>query len=346
MTGPDWGFRALVMATLIGGTAMLIVIMDQISEHGIGHGLSVLLLCGFFPEALFKTAEWPGHHAVRGYEQFSIGIAAVMMALVIMIVLVEKSERRVPVLSKNGTRAEILFKPALAGIEPINIASGFVADMQIWAVFIPMPAIIQLVHAFEKGTTGYYALVFIFTALLYGCFSAILFNPHMVAEFLKVKGLSIDGQGSDDPYSRLAPLIRGFAVFGTAYLFAVFFAQEYFFSRWGFSWESLQVILVVAIGLDLIKEVRSRVGEEAMVRIADFHDVIQPGLARSLLDDRGIPCFLRGFHHRSLLLIMGPYVEVAAFVPWARREEASAILSKYTSASPLDPFAWCMRAPV
>jgi hypothetical protein len=66
-----------------------------------------------------------------------------------------------------------------------------------------------------------------------------------------------------------------------------------------------------------------------LVKIAELHDVPIAGLTKSLLEQNGITCYLRGYYHRTLLYFFGPYVEISVLVPEDRLIEARDMIKNY-----------------
>ncbi len=88
-------------------------------------------------------------------------------------------------------------------------------------------------------------------------------------------------------------------------------------------------ILTVAIALDIFEEVRMRRNGGNLVKVAEVHDVPTAGLAKSVLEGKGVSCHLRGYYHRALLYFFGPYIEISVLVPEGQVSEAQEVIGKY-----------------
>jgi hypothetical protein len=89
------------------------------------------------------------------------------------------------------------------------------------------------------------------------------------------------------------------------------------------------LITAVAILLDIIEEVRIRRKGNNLVKVAELHDVPMAGLLKSLFEQKGLPCYLRGYYHRALLYFFGPYIEISVLVPEDRVTDAKEVIENY-----------------
>jgi hypothetical protein len=78
-----------------------------------------------------------------------------------------------------------------------------------------------------------------------------------------------------------------------------------------------------------MEEMRVKWKGNNFVKVAELHDVPMAGLLKSLLVQKGFPCYLRGYYHRALLYFFGPYIEISVLVPEGKVAEAGAVIKKY-----------------
>ena len=109
-----WGFRILAAITLTAGTAFLMWLGEQITERGIGNGISLIIFAGIvarLPEAMLGVIQTMGAPGQLG--PFGILLLlAFMIAVVGFIVLVERGQRRIPVqYAKTGCGAQNVWRP-------------------------------------------------------------------------------------------------------------------------------------------------------------------------------------------------------------------------------------------
>src|SRR5690606_27538207 len=95
---PGWGFRFMTVITLVAGTAFIMWLGEQITERGIGNGISLIIFSGIvagLPDALFQTAQW---YRTGQLDEFAIFMLAVIVVAAIgAVVFVERGQRRIPV---------------------------------------------------------------------------------------------------------------------------------------------------------------------------------------------------------------------------------------------------------
>src|SRR5882762_7511255 len=138
---PGFGFMLMTMLSLTTGTAFIMWLGEQITERGIGNGMSLLIFAGIvvgLPRAIqniyehvFITKEWTPIHLII--------ILAIMVAVVAFIVLVERGERRIPVQyakrvvgrrMMGGQSTHLPLKVNAGGVIPVIFASSLLAFPQ------------------------------------------------------------------------------------------------------------------------------------------------------------------------------------------------------------------------
>jgi hypothetical protein len=93
--------------------------------------------------------------------------------------------------------------------------------------------------------------------------------------------------------------------------------------------KGVSLIVAVCITLDLTGELLFRWRSDSLVRIAEFHEPWKAGLLRSLLEKEKVPCIVRGYYHRSLLYLFGPYIEMPVFVARSNENAARDVMRAY-----------------
>ena len=129
----------------------------------------------------------------------------------------------------------------------------------------------------------------------------------MQASFVYHAGLNKDSN-IDKKLELIVPIA---ALYLCLLVYAPYLLSRIFYSSLG----GTGLIIAVAIILDLMEEVRLRKKGVNLVKISELHDVPMAGLLKSLLEQKGLPCFLRGYYHRALLYFFGPYIEISVLVP-------------------------------
>ncbi len=204
---PGFGFVMMTMLSLTTGTAFIMWLGEQISERGIGNGMSLIIFTGIvigLPSAIdniysnvFVTRTWNPLHLII--------ILSVMVAVVGFIVLVERGERRIPIQyakrvvgrrMMGGQQTFLPLKVNAGGVIPVIFASSLLAFPQ---TLLQVPFIKN--NAWFRGTLeaiGYaeplYALLFV-AGIVFFCFFyvSIIFNPNEAADNMRRYGGFIPG---------------------------------------------------------------------------------------------------------------------------------------------------------
>ncbi len=199
-----WGFRLMTVLTLTTGTALVMWIGEQITERGIGNGMSLIIFAGIvvgLPRAVIMT-----------FEQLSTGqmslirlilLVALMVAVIAAIIFVERGQRRVTVQYAKrlvgrrmygGTSTHIPLKVNTGGVIPVIFASSLLALPATVAGLFPTGGWGEkIVQQLTYGMPLYnllYVSGIIFFAYFY---TAIIFNPDDVAENMRKYGGFVPG---------------------------------------------------------------------------------------------------------------------------------------------------------
>ena len=201
---PGWSFRLMTMITLTSGTAFIMWLGEQITERGIGNGISLIIFAGIvarMPTALANTGQ-----LVRTGELnfiFIILLILLMVAVVGFIVFVERGQRRIPVQYAKrvvgrkvygGQSTHLPLKINTSGVIPPIFASSILMFPATITQFIQ----IQWLSGFVRNYMGVGGLLYslIYVGLIYFfCYfyTAVTFNPVDVAENMKKYGGYIPG---------------------------------------------------------------------------------------------------------------------------------------------------------
>ncbi len=248
---PSWSFRLMTVLTLTTGTAFLMWLGEQITERGIGNGISLLIFSGIavgLPRSLITT-----------YQQLEVGslnvltlivLAALMVAVTGFVVLMESSQRRIPVQYAKrivgrklygGQSTHLPIRVNTAGVIPVIFASSIIMFPQTIAQFINHPWA-QAVSGQLNWGMPLYNLLYV-SGIIFFCYfyTAIIFNPQDVADNMRKYGGFVPGirpgkrtaQYIDDILTRLT-------LIGSVYLAAVAMLPQFLIS--GFKVAPIPVI--------------------------------------------------------------------------------------------------------
>ena len=201
-----WGFRLLTVITLTAGTAFLMWLGEQITERGIGNGISLIIFAGIvarLPLAVGNTFRLIGTGEVTPF--FMVLIVALMIAVVGVIVFVERGQRRIPVQYAKrvvgrrmygGQSTHLPLKVNTAGVIPPIFASSIIMFPATIANFLPVkeiPSLQYIVNFLNPGHIVYNLIYVIFIFFFCYFYTAVQFNPVDVADNMKRYGGFIPG---------------------------------------------------------------------------------------------------------------------------------------------------------
>ena len=201
---PGWGFRFLTVLTLTTGSCFVMWLGEQITERGIGNGMSLLIYSGIvvgLPRAVVQTLE---QLSTGQMNLLRLVFLIVMMVVVVgAIVFMERGHRRVTVQyakrvvgrrSYGGASTHIPLKVNTGGVMPVIFASSILAFPATLAPMFPQGGWLQgAVEALDYGeplNNLLFITLIIFFAYFY---TAIIFNPDDVAENMRKYGGFVPG---------------------------------------------------------------------------------------------------------------------------------------------------------
>lgn len=336
---PGLSFRLISALTLTGGTFLTIWIAELITKKGIGHGISVLIIAGYGPNILWTLlqiifASREDSHSHSPLEYFLL-FTLIVAALLFIIVLMEKTKRKIPVRFNDGIEAYIPLKLTSAGIMPVEWTSTLIMLPTTVLLLIKNLAHPnwELPESLMPPGIWYYVIYFMITIFLYYLFTSFFYDPQKIVTFLKSRQASIVFPPGKKDESYIDRSLEFMIPVAALYLCFLVFAPQVISRLPGFNLGGVDLIITVAILLDLIEEMRIRRKGNHLVKIAEFHDVPMAGFVKSLLEQIGLPCYLRGYYHRALLYFFGPYIEISVLVPEEKIVDAREVIENYFEAN-------------
>jgi preprotein translocase subunit SecY len=211
---PEWtlGVQALIILTLTTGTVLLMWVGEQITEHGVGNGMSLLIFAGIVARLPFEVGSTLKLVQVGELSLFRLLLfVAVMLAMTALTVMTQQAHRKVAVQYPQRTRGGF---PAMGGVStslPLKVDySGVIAVIFASSLLVLPTWMAQLAHQegvdtpLQRGlafvldllspgtvlyTLGYAALIIFFCYF----YTAVIFNPTDVAENMKKFGGFVPG---------------------------------------------------------------------------------------------------------------------------------------------------------
>ncbi len=200
---PGLGFQMLTVLTLTTGTVFVMWLGEQISERGIGNGISLIIFAGIvvrFPAGLNSMVGGLKSGSMDPLKMIFLG--ALMLAVVAFIVFVERGQRRIPVSYAKrvvgrkvygGQSTHLPLRVNTGGVIPIIFAASVITIPATLAQLVKVPAIKTVADQFGMGMPLYnliYVVAIIFFTYFY---ISIIFNPTDVADNLRKYGGFIPG---------------------------------------------------------------------------------------------------------------------------------------------------------
>lgn len=200
---PGWTFRLMTMITLTAGTLFLVWLGEQMTEHGIGNGISMIIfagiVAGIFP-AIARTLKFisTGEFSLFGL----LLIMLLLFGILAFTCFMELSQRRVPIHHARrqvgrqiigGTTSYLPLKLNSAGVIPPIFASSVLMFPATIASFIPLEFFRNL-SSFLSPSGIIYNLIFALLTIFFCYFyTAVIFNPKEIADNLKKWGAFVPG---------------------------------------------------------------------------------------------------------------------------------------------------------
>ena len=271
---PGLVFRITAVITLITGTMFLMWLGEQITERGIGNGISLIIFAGIvagLPSAIGGTLELARTGQLHTF--LVITLLALSLAVTGFVVFVERAQRRIPIhYAKRqqgrkmmaGQVTHLPLKLNMAGVIPPIFASSiilFPATIGGWfSTSEGMGWLRNLSTFMLPGQPMYvlsYALAIIFFCFFY---TALVFNPKETAENLQKSGAFVPGIRPGEQTSRYIDSIMGrLTLAGAIYITAVCLLPEFLILYWNvpFYFGGTSLLIIVVVVMDFVSQIQS-----------------------------------------------------------------------------------------
>ncbi|MCL4558377.1 MAG: preprotein translocase subunit SecY [Deltaproteobacteria bacterium] len=267
---PGWSFRLLTMITLTSGTAFIMWLGEQITERGIGNGISLIIFAGIvarFPNAVVSTFRLVQAGELSLF--FVIFLVAMMVGVVAAIVFIERGQRKIPVQYAKrvvgrkvygGQSTHLPLKINTSGVIPPIFASSIIMFPATVAGFIAIPWVQGVAQQLSPGTMVYtllyVGLIFFFSYF----YTAIVFNPVDIADNLKKYGGYIPGIRPGQKTSEyIYKVLSRLTFIGAIYLAIVCVIPEVLIKKFNvpFYFGGTSLLIVIGVALDTVSQIES-----------------------------------------------------------------------------------------
>ena len=267
---PGWGFRLMTMITLTSGTAFIMWLGEQITERGIGNGISLIIFAGIV--ARMPLAISNSIRLLRTGELgilVTIGIILLMVGVVGAIIYVERGQRRIPVQYAKrivgrrmygGQSTHLPLKVNTAGVIPPIFASSIIMFPATIASFLDHPWMKSVSDSLMPGSLVYELIYVGFIFFFCYFYTAVTFNPTDVADNMRKYGGYIPGIRPGKKTAEFVDRVLTRITFsGAVYVSLVCVLPSVLITKFNvpFYFGGTALLIVVGVALDTVGQIES-----------------------------------------------------------------------------------------
>ncbi|MBI2880965.1 MAG: preprotein translocase subunit SecY [Candidatus Tectomicrobia bacterium] len=267
---PGWSFRLLTVLTLTSGTAFLMWLGEQITERGVGNGISLIIFAGIvagLPSAVFDTFRLMGQRELQPLVM--LGVLVMMLAVVAGIVFMEAGQRRIPVQyakrvvgrkMMGGQSTHLPLKINTSGVIPPIFASSLIVFPTTVTQFIDHPWMQAVAQTLSPGTVFYSLVTIVLIFFFCYFYTSIIFNPVDVADNMKKYGGFVPGIRPGKRTSEyIERILTRLTFVGAIYLSFVVILPTYLiqFLNVPFFFGGTALLIVVGVAMDTMQQIES-----------------------------------------------------------------------------------------
>ncbi len=267
---PGIQFKLMTMLTLTSGTAFIMWLGEQMTERGIGNGISLIIFAGIVargPAAIVNSIQLVKAGEISLF--FVPFLVLFMLAVVATIVFFETSQRRIPIQYAKrvvgrkvygGQSSHLPLKINISGVIPPIFASSIMMFPATIGSFIQIDWVQRASAAMSPGTVYYY--ICYVGMIVFFCFfyTAVTFKPDDVAENLKKNGGFIPGiRPGKKTAEFIDKVLTRLTVVGAIYLSTVCVLPTILIAQFNipFYFGGTALLIVVGVGIDTISQIES-----------------------------------------------------------------------------------------
>ena len=291
---PGVGFKIITAVTLCSGTMFLVWLGEQVSERGLGNGISLIIFASIvagLPSAVAGTLELARTGALSGGIVLLLFIGA--LAVTYFVVFVERGQRRITVnyakrqqgrKMMGGQVSHLPFKLNMAGVIPPIFASSlilFPASLGSWFGQAEslgwMSDIATKLQPGEPIYTFMYGGMIVFFCFFY---TALVFNPNDIADNLKKSGAFIPGiRPGVQSAKYIDGVVSRLTMIGAVYITFVCLIPEFLIVQYSvpFYFGGTSLLIIVVVTMDLIAQVQSHLMSRQYESIMKKSQFARPG---------------------------------------------------------------------
>lgn len=267
---PGLQFKLITVLTLTSGTAFIMWLGEQMTERGIGNGISLIIFAGIVargPAAVANSIQMIKAGEITLF--FVPLMLAFMFAIIAIIVFFETSQRKIPIQYAKrvvgrkmygGQSSHLPLKINSAGVIPPIFASSLMMFPGTIGQFIHIDWVQELSAALSPGTPYYYVLFVAMVVFFCFFYTAVQFKPEDVAENLKKNGGFVPGiRPGKKTAEFIDKVLTRLTVVGSIYLSVICVLPTILISKFSipFYFGGTALLIVVGVAIDTISQIES-----------------------------------------------------------------------------------------
>jgi preprotein translocase subunit SecY len=267
---PGWPFRLMTTITLAAGTSFLMWLGEQITERGIGNGISLIIFAGIV--ASMPTAMGNTFRLMKTGELgviLMMAIVVLMIAVTAFIIYVETAHRRIPVQYAKriigrrmygGQSTHLPLKLNTSGVIPPIFASSILMFPATIATFVQHPWMQAIAKSLNYTSAVYNVLYVGFIIFFCYFYTAVVFNPVDVAENMQKYGGFIPGiRPGSSTADYIDRVLTRITLAGAIYVAGVCVLPTFLMARFNvpFYFGGTSLLIVVGVALDTVQQIES-----------------------------------------------------------------------------------------
>ncbi len=266
-----WMFRVTTVVTLTTGAVFIMWLGEQITERGIGNGMSLLIFFGIvdrFPGAIFQSIEMLRNDVIGIIPMLLLIV--VMVAIVAGVIVMTLGARKIPIqIPKRmvgrkvmgGQQTHLPLRINSAGVMPIIFAQSIIVVPATLGTFLAPGSILEDIAAWFQPRTDSYVIIYTLMIIFFTYFyTAVIFNPVDLAENFKRQGGFIPGiRPGAKTAEYIDRVLTRITLPGSIFLAAIAVLPMYLM-RWmnvPFYFGGTSLLIVVGVALDTIQQMES-----------------------------------------------------------------------------------------
>ncbi len=267
---PGWSFRITTVLTLTAGTAFIMWLGEQITERGIGNGISLIIFAGIvagIPNAIINTGRLVDSGEMSIF--ILLLILVMMIGVIAAVIFMERGQRRISVQYAKrvvgrrvygGQNTHLPLKINTSGVIPPIFASSIIMFPATIANFIDVPWVKSFANALTPGH-WLYSIVYV-GFIFFFCFfyTAVVFNPVDVAENMKKHGGFIPGIRPGRPTADyIDKVLSRITLGGAVYISAVCVLPTILIGQFNvpFYFGGTALLIVVGVAMDTVAQIEA-----------------------------------------------------------------------------------------